>query len=660
MRASVRVAVVGACLESFGASAANYILGASRPQLARAVAAVVRCCRKRERRRVEILNPKRRGACNSRVSLTAAAVPKKCFAAPEKKSAMTTLASERTEDTRKRPKSRAALAFLFVLCAAAPAFAQTTATVAGRVTNGDRGVPGVVVTLALSNNPLRAGVNARAKTDAEGKYRITNVPPGRYQVMPFAPAYVVEGMTENMYPPGKSLLLSPGDDAEDVDFRIERGGVITGRITDAEGNPLVGQQVIITTADANPNTGRRVVGIGPMSDPRAHQTDDRGVYRIYGLPAGRYHVSAGSDTDNGAISYSRRKLYQRTFYPGVTEESQAQVVEVSAGGEAENVDLKLGEPVKTYRASGRFVDAATGQPVPNVAFAYGIVDPTGQHVMNFAGGTATDANGEFVADGLTPGHYAAFVYPYPSPQGASDFYSDPAVFDIVDSDVKGVVVKVKHGSVIAGVVAVEGAGDAASSARLAGQAYVSAQYVETGGTQSPLPAYVNPTPAAPDGSFRVTGLRPGKVRLMVSGQQGLTLSRVEMNGAVVTGGIDVAEGAQVGGVRVVAAYGNAVIRGQVNYVNGTLPQDARVTVGAQRVGSDPGAGTRGAQVDSRGHFVIEGLPAGEYEVSVFAFSVTARRSFHSDKQHASLAPGGGDATVTITLDLGAQPGGVKP
>jgi protocatechuate 3,4-dioxygenase beta subunit len=572
---------------------------------------------------------------------------------------MTTPASERTEDKPKRSKPRAALAFLFVLCASAPAFAQTTATVAGRVTNGDRGVPGVVVTLAPSDSPLRARAGARAKTDAEGKYRITNVPPGRYQVMPFAPAYVVEGMTETMYPPGKSLLLSPGDNVEDVDFRIERGGVITGRVTDAEGNPLVGQQVTIVTADANPNTGRRVVGVGPMTDPRAHLTDDRGVYRIYGLPAGRYHVSAGSDTDNGAISYGRRKLYQRTFYPGATEESQAQVVEVGAGGEAENVDIKLGEPVKTYRASGRFVDAATGQPVPNVAFGYGIVDPTGQHMTSFGGGTATDANGEFVADGLTPGHYAAFVYPFTSPQGASDLYSDPAVFDIVNSDVKGVVVKVKHGSVITGVVAVEGAGDAASVARLAGQAYVSAQYVEANGTQSPLslPGYVSPTRAAPDGSFRITGLRPGKVRLTVSGQQGLTLSRVEMNGAVVTGGIDVAESAQVSGVRIVVAYGNAVIRGQVNYVNGTLPQDARVSVVAQRVGSDPGTGARGAQVDSRGHFVIESLPAGEYEVSVFAFSMTARRPFRSDKQHASLASGG-DTTVTITLDLGAQPGGV--
>ncbi|HZT59522.1 MAG TPA: carboxypeptidase-like regulatory domain-containing protein [Pyrinomonadaceae bacterium] len=582
---------------------------------------------------------------------------------------MPTLASERTEAKERtragrwRSKARAALACLVVVFAAASASAQreVPATVSGRVTNGERGMPGVVVMLVPSDGPPRSRTAARAKTDAEGRYRITNVPPGHYQAMPFAPAYVVEGISEHTYPPGKPLTLSAGDSAEDVDFRIERGGVITGRVTDAEGNPLIGQQVIITTADTNPNTVRRVVGIGPMSDPRAHQTDDRGVYRIYGLPAGRYHVSAGSDTDNGAISFGRRNLYRRTFYPDATDESQAQVVEVSAGGEAENVDIKLGSPVKTYRASGRFVDAATGQPVPNVAFGYGVIDPTGQHIMNFGGGLPANADGEFVADGLTPGHYAAFVYPFMSPQDAGDFYSDPAVFDVVDADVKGIVVRVKHGSTITGVVAVEGAADASTAARLAGQVQVFAQYDGTNGAQSALsmPGYVRPTPPSPDGSFRVTGLRPGRVQLMVSGQPGLTLSRVEMNGAVVTGGIDVTEGAQLGGVRVVVNYGNAVIRGQVNYVNGTLPQDAHVIVIAQRAGSDPGTGGRGAQVDSRGRFTIEGLAAGEYDVVVHAYSVSLRRPLQSDRQHASLAPGG-DATVALTLDLGAQPGGVKP
>ncbi|HST52625.1 MAG TPA: carboxypeptidase-like regulatory domain-containing protein [Pyrinomonadaceae bacterium] len=574
---------------------------------------------------------------------------------------MPTLALERTKANPKRLKSRAAPAFLFVLFAALHTFAQAQrdapATVAGRVTNGDHGVAGVSVMLTPTDQPVRSRTVARAKTDGEGRYRMTNVPPGRYQVIPFAPAYVVENMSEN-YPPGKTLTLSAGDTAEDVDFRIERGGVITGRITDADGNPLIGQQVLIALADPDANTGRRVVG--PPPDPRSRMTDDRGVYRVYGLPAGRYHVSAGSDTDNGAVSYGRRRLYKRTFYPEATDESQAQVVEVSAGGEAENIDIKLGNPVKTYKASGRFVDAATGQPVPNVAFGYGTVDPTTHRIGASYGGVLTDANGEFAGEGFAPGHYAAFAFQRGSFQqtgaDANDFYSDPTYFDVVDSDVTGIVVTLKHGSTLDGVLTVEGSNDRAAVARIASQLQVYAYYV--GNTSAAVMPNITPSQIAPDGSFHLGGLRPGTLRVMASSSN-VTLLRVELNGANVTNGVEVSEGAQISGVRLVVAYGNAVIYGQVNYLNGRLPQDAYLVAIARRTGGELNAGVRGYTIDSRGRFRIEGLAAGEYDVTLQGFSRSTNRQFRGNTQHVSVADGG-DTTVTLTLDLGAQPGGIKP
>src|SRR5919202_1441642 len=104
-------------------------------------------------------------------------------------------------------------------------------------------------------------------------------------------------------------------------------------------------------------------------DPRDHMTDDRGVYRIYGLPAGGYRVSAGQGGESsGAISFGSRKLYRRTFYPDATEEAQAEVIELKSGGEATDIDIKLGGAVKTYKASGVFVEAETGRPAPNIIF----------------------------------------------------------------------------------------------------------------------------------------------------------------------------------------------------------------------------------------------------------------------------------------------------
>ena len=134
-------------------------------RLARAAAAVVRFCRGSERRRRGNPNPNRRGACNHGVSLTAAAAQKKS-AAPEKKSAMPTLALERTKANPKRLKSRAAPAFFFVLFAASHAFAQAQkdapATVAGRVMNGDHGAAGISVMLMQTEQPARSRTVVRA------------------------------------------------------------------------------------------------------------------------------------------------------------------------------------------------------------------------------------------------------------------------------------------------------------------------------------------------------------------------------------------------------------------------------------------------------------------------------------------------------------------
>lgn len=65
-------------------------------------------------------------------------------------------------------------------------------------------------------------------------------------------------------------------------------------------------------------------------------SDDRGVYRLYGLPAGRYLVSLGSPNlpdfrpvDPGGT----RAHFAPVYYPGVTDEAQAKVVEVKLGAE---------------------------------------------------------------------------------------------------------------------------------------------------------------------------------------------------------------------------------------------------------------------------------------------------------------------------------------
>src|ERR687894_161929 len=122
--------------------------------------------------------------------------------------------------------SAAASALLFALALTSTALAQTAAapaTVSGRFTDGERGAQGVTVLLIHNEQPQRFRVAARAKTDADGRFLLTGVAPGRYQILPVAPAHVVEGMGSN-FPPGRPLDIVAGEEVKDIDFRVEPGG----------------------------------------------------------------------------------------------------------------------------------------------------------------------------------------------------------------------------------------------------------------------------------------------------------------------------------------------------------------------------------------------------------------------------------------------------
>src|SRR5258705_8216723 len=155
----------------------------------------------------------------------------------------------------------------------------------GKVTTKGKGIAGMVVGLRAADSSGQQTSRYKGVTDQDGNYRITNVPPGTYRVMPAAPAFVISGQGE---PGVKSLIITEGETVEGIDFALNRGGVITGRVIDSEGRPLIEEQISLLPAEADTQRGQAYI-----VSQRTIQTDDRGIYRIFGVPAGRLKLTLG-------------------------------------------------------------------------------------------------------------------------------------------------------------------------------------------------------------------------------------------------------------------------------------------------------------------------------------------------------------------------------
>jgi hypothetical protein len=518
-------------------------------------------------------------------------------------------------------------------------------TVSGRVTIKDKPAAGVLV--GLRQPPGMGNFMEkfyRAVTDQEGNYRITNVPPGTYEIFPSAPAYV---STEANTPRGKNVIVGDDENVEDINFSLVRGGVITGRITDADGRPLIQQPVYLYRAgDFLQQPLRQVYAASNQ------QTDDRGVYRFFGLGAGRYKVASGRGDDVYVANYQPTRIsYKQVFHPNETDQAKATIIEVREGSEASNVDITLGAPVQTFTVSGRVIDAEKNAPVPNLRF--GFQRRSGERFEYVESNTVSNVKGDFIAEGLLPGKYGIMLF---SNQN-SEARVESLTFDVVDADVTGLTVRLLKGSSISGVVVLE-PDDKKAFAKLTEmqlRGFVTAPQGTASVGATTLSAI------AADGSFRLPGLAPGQLNLWLTAQMGLsqpkgfTLLRVEHNGVVLPRGIEIKEGDQLTGIRVIVGYGTASIHGVVKVENGPLPESARMVARLFRPGTPP-TPVASSPVDTRGQFLMEGIPAGFYEVQVMAFGPNLKGQI-SSKREVSVQDG---VVNEFTIGLDATPQAPPP
>ncbi len=212
--------------------------------------------------------------------------------------------------------------FVFLtLCLSSHIWAQMQSRQTGAPTVGTSAVSGLVklkgsavrgVTVALT--PMLAGSwdqnsTRRTTTDDGGRFNFNGLPAGRYVVGALAPGFV--SPSDYSYGPlGKNLTLSDGESVENLELELKRGGVITGKVTDSNGNPATEENVSLMRLNeqGKPQQYNHPAGFFGFS------TDDRGIYRIFGLPGGRYLVSVGfAQRENSITLTTRRAFFNRHF-----------------------------------------------------------------------------------------------------------------------------------------------------------------------------------------------------------------------------------------------------------------------------------------------------------------------------------------------------------
>jgi hypothetical protein len=450
-----------------------------------------------------------------------------------------------------------------------------TASISGRVTIGGKAAVNakIVITeikdsLGLGNQSisiaapgLSAGADYAALTDGEGRYRLTNLPEGKYQTQAMLKGCVREKRSQNETL-AESFSLNEGESREGVDFALVRGGVITGRVTDADGRPLIARTITLQILDEL--GGKQDVRGLPnvmtlLTSLDMFQTDDRGVYRIFGLRAGRYLLSAGGDSDLALITGAVGK-YSRAWYPDATDENQAKIIEVDAGAEVTGIDVKLGAANRTFEALGRVVDDETGRPIAGANVICVKIRGGAEIAANggFGGNTKSDEQGNFRLSGLASGEYQVSIADYEAvlTGGGGDHYSDGVKFEIQGVDAAGVEIRAKHGATISGVAVIE---DADPSAK---QGLSQTMIMAIPPTLPPNRVNGNEVASAitpvisrigSDGGFILKGVRPGAVTLQAFAINGgpLKILRIERGGVEISDGIVATGRENITGVRII-------------------------------------------------------------------------------------------------------------
>src|SRR5688572_4249414 len=147
-------------------------------------------------------------------------------------------------------------------------------------------------------------------TDADGRYEITELEGfDNYMLSASKSGYAPRVWGEQQLPtPPTPLKIADGQTLENIDVALAEQLWVGGRILDSDGTPFAGAVVsalrAVFVADR-----REMVTVAEII------TNDKGEYRLFGLPAGQYFISAVDPAFLSTGDHRGPLVYAATFYP---------------------------------------------------------------------------------------------------------------------------------------------------------------------------------------------------------------------------------------------------------------------------------------------------------------------------------------------------------
>jgi hypothetical protein len=431
-------------------------------------------------------------------------------------------------------------------------------------------IPRVRITIFRSDQP--SGPIPDVVSDDQGRFIIKDLIAGMYSLQAERNGFGRQPYGQRR--PGRGgvpLTVRTGERLKDVVFQLTPAGAIGGRVVDATGEPLLGVNIGILRAVYDEN-GKKTFTSITLVGQLLTRTDDRGEYRVFLLPPGRYYVQARPAP---GLSNEPDVGYPITYYPGATESSGAVAIDLAPGEELHTIDFTLREQ-RLFRLRGRVIDPKTGRP-PAAAY-FELIPRNSPEQVSHSSPDYDPSDGSFVIGKVPAGSYwlQARETGFRSMAGARIGTGDQSsragriAVEVGNTDIDNLVIAFDPDVSIAGRIVLDDGSPLESNPDVA-KFVVRIQPKDSSNRSSPFPGRVKP-----DGTFTIENLQVGEYRVRLE-----PISTKYYLKSVRLGQMDVSNDLVIAGP--VQDDLQLVVASDAGEINGTLVDQDRKPIGGAEV-----------------------------------------------------------------------------